>query len=233
MSVTDETPISTGETTDPTQRLRTYHHPEHGRQIGRLCPPHAPGNAIALPEPGDLVRIDSGDSAIGGVWIGLKAPINGAQVTARLLHQGRVETHQVGIRQLQADSIVVGTTDHRVQEATRALQSIYAAADQTAIDQQKWKDELVTSAHRYADDNELCPKFDDFMDEWDLPRRMYDYSVMVEVTLKLPVMVSGHDDDEAEDAVSHEMITDALADGSDISELNWAAASTVKVGLCQ
>lgn len=60
---------------------------------------------------------------------------------------------------------------------------------------------LVADAHQWADDNELCSIFDEFMEEHGLPARLRDWTVKVEVPITLEFTVedmSNADDARAE-----------------------------------
>lgn len=57
---------------------------------------------------------------------------------------------------------------------------------------------LVAAAHRWADENELCSGFDEFMEEHGLPARLRDWIVKVEVPITLESTVE--DVSNAEDA---------------------------------
>ena len=68
---------------------------------------------------------------------------------------------------------------------------------------QNWRDALVSSAHEWARDNDLCSRFDDFMDEHGLPRR--DVTLRVTFTLTVP-----HDDSENRSAIFDALNTEAM-----------------------
>ena len=57
---------------------------------------------------------------------------------------------------------------------------------------------LVADAHQWADENELCSVFDEFMEEHGLPARLRDWTVKVEVPITLEFTVEGMSN--AEDA---------------------------------
>lgn len=72
---------------------------------------------------------------------------------------------------------------------------------------------LVADAHEWADDNDLCSRFDDFMEEHNLPTRLKDYDVEVSVRLteRVTVRVSGvRDSDAAEQRVDRDDVEEAL-----------------------
>lgn len=82
----------------------------------------------------------------------------------------------------------------KAEEAENRLKALEAkhAADMQA---------LVADAHQWADDNELCSTFDEFMEEHGLPARLRDWVVQVEVPITLEFTVedmSNADDAQAE-----------------------------------
>lgn len=65
---------------------------------------------------------------------------------------------------------------------------------------QRWVDNLVSEAHAYADENQLCGNFDRFMLDHDLPPRdsfEIEYRVEVERTMRYVVYVTGTSEEDA------------------------------------
>lgn len=69
---------------------------------------------------------------------------------------------------------------------------------------------IVDAAHEYADDNDLCERFDSFMIEQGLRPRMRDYDVIVDVKLRVAVSVSARSADTASNDVGRYEIADAI-----------------------
>lgn len=69
---------------------------------------------------------------------------------------------------------------------------------------------IVDAAHSYADDNDLCSRFDEFMASQGLRPRSRDYDISVDVALRISVTQSGHDEDAACENVSKDQIASAL-----------------------
>lgn len=71
---------------------------------------------------------------------------------------------------------------------------------------------IVDAAHEYADDNDLCSRFDDFMREQGLRARVREYRVEVEARVRVTVRVSASSADAASDDVDDALIADALSE---------------------
>lgn len=69
---------------------------------------------------------------------------------------------------------------------------------------------IVDAAHEYADENDLCERFDSFMVEQGLRPRMRDYDVIVDVKLRVAVSVSARSADAASNDVGRYEIVDAI-----------------------
>ncbi|GAT07669.1 hypothetical protein H7I77_10030 [Mycolicibacterium novocastrense] len=69
---------------------------------------------------------------------------------------------------------------------------------------------IVDAAHHYANDNDLCSRFDDFMIEQGLRPRSRDYSVLVDVRLRVRISSSGHDADSASENVTTSEVVEAI-----------------------
>lgn len=190
---------------------RAYYWPESGRVVAPVTPDETPADATPLPEPGEFVNLNG---AALGDWIGLVEPVTGPQVTVRLHRHGEVSAHSVQIESLHADRVVVGTADAPVKAALEALSKAYETADREKQQHEWWKESLVEDAHEWANSNDLCSRFDEFMSDHNLPPRSFDHRAEVEVTLRLPLWIGGHDDDHVRDQVDRELVTDGLTDPS-------------------
>lgn len=70
---------------------------------------------------------------------------------------------------------------------------------------------IVDAAHEYANDNDLCSRFDDFMVENGLRPRARDWDCVVDATVRIRIPVSSHSSDSAASAVTDEMVVDAIS----------------------
>lgn len=71
--------------------------------------------------------------------------------------------------------------------------------------------DIVMAAHEYADDNDLCERFDQFLDEHGLPSRNdRTQGVDLMVTVRLTVETTGRDESEAYERLQREEVLTAL-----------------------
>lgn len=63
----------------------------------------------------------------------------------------------------------------------------------------RWSEDATETAHRYADDNNLCGEFDRCMEEIGLPPRSRDYTVTLSLNVAVSVGATGRTDDDAAD----------------------------------
>lgn len=94
----------------------------------------------------------------------------------------------------------------RVARAEKAA----AASQQALVRHQDRLEAIVDAAHTYADENNLCSVFDEFMRENGLRPRSRDYEITVDVRLRITVEQSGHDADSANDNVDDSQIAHVL-----------------------
>lgn len=153
----------------------------------------------------------------GGVWVAV-LPLDGCGavvecVTARQITRcggdragawwGRVAP---ALQMALAARIGAEKSARELTEARAVLRDV-SSRHESAMDK------LVADAHEWADDNDLCSRFDDFMEEHNLPTRLKDYDVEVSVRLteRVTVRVSGvRDSDAAEQRVDHDDVEEAL-----------------------
>lgn len=201
---------------------RFYLDPVTGRDLGLLSPIQAPEGAVPMPRPGEVVSIGEAGT---GQWIGLAEPIAGRQATVRLLNRGEVSTHLVPIADLCAGKVVVGQQDDAVTQAVCALSHVYTVSDRSHIQYEGWKESLVKDAHDYANDNDLCERFDEFMVEHHLPGRIYEHTVEVEVELTVRLIIDGHNDDDVEGQVDRESVIGMLTTPDGFESLSYSVHS--------
>lgn len=85
---------------------------------------------------------------------------------------------------------------------------------------------IVDAAHTYADDNNLCSVFDEFMLEQGLRPRSRDYEVVVDVTLRVRITSRGHDADDASDDVGDDEVAETLYNLSKYDLRSMVAGNT-------
>lgn len=113
--------------------------------------------------------------------------------------------------------VLRGALESRLVEtqAVTDLQEARAALREEHARHARQVDKLVEDAHSWADENDLCSRFDDFMVEHDLPPRDRDFDVEVKVTLTSCVRVRisrVRDAQAAENAVDDAEVREALAE---------------------
>jgi hypothetical protein len=84
------------------------------------------------------------------------------------------------------------------------------AARQALTAHQARLERIVDAAHEYADDNDLCSRFDDFMDGQGLRPRSRDWVCEVDATVRVRVTVSARNADAAAGEVDDYAIADAI-----------------------
>lgn len=97
--------------------------------------------------------------------------------------------------------------------ATWDAQAATAERDTARIllnEQRARLESIVDSAHQYANDNDLCERFDEFMESHGLRRRDREFTATVRATVEVRVSVSGSTADVAAAAVDDQMIADVL-----------------------
>lgn len=91
---------------------------------------------------------------------------------------------------------------------------------------ESWKSSLVSDAHEFADENNLCGEFDRFMREHDLPEREREYAVNYSVTLSGTVYVTGSGRDDVAERFESGEWTEHIGSNR-LSEYAWSADVTV------
>jgi hypothetical protein len=117
---------------------------------------------------------------------------------------GQGDTPEIGARELPAQvltvsepvppevtNIIVGHMNQRVLE----LQAQVVARDRTITRHSEWRDKLVEDAHEYANEQDLCSKFDDFMENHDMPRRPQEFEVRLTLRCSIPSLERGEESD--------------------------------------
>jgi hypothetical protein len=117
---------------------------------------------------------------------------------------GQGDTPEIGVRELSAQvlavsepmpqevaDIIVGHMNQRVLE----LQEQVVARDRTITCHSEWRDRLVEDAHAYANEQDLCGRFDDFMENHDMPRRPQEFEVRLTLRCSIPALSDGEESD--------------------------------------
>lgn len=171
---------------------------EAGERIGVLG-----YDVFPLPMPGEVVDLDEAHNAL--VVSVVESNDDQEAVLLSLIHDGATLPTQrlVTIAKWHAAGRVT-------QPANDASQRLAHALSRSQQHEQAWRAGLVESAHEWANANDLCGRFDEFMEEHDLPRRLHEYEVEVRVDVR--VTVSAESEDEARDLTTKERVIAALTD---------------------
>ncbi len=79
-------------------------------------------------------------------------------------------------------------------------------------------EDIVDAAHEYADENDLCERFDRFMERQGLRPREHDYVCEVDATVRVRIPVRARNADAAASEVSDDMVVAALGGLPDLAD---------------
>lgn len=131
-------------------------------------------------------------------------------VTVRVLVGAEIVSRLVPITALDAAITVTGVTSPETKDAVAAAASLDARLDRKNTEQRNYLDGLVQDAHEYADENDLCSRFDDFMESHGFPRRARSYEVRVRFE-DVYVTVMAESQEGADAAVDAEDVAHSVA----------------------
>lgn len=117
---------------------------------------------------------------------------------------------------------LVACSHGRLPCATCTRQAVLDARLAASREHENWKEQVTDLAHEYANENNLCGTFDDFMDRIGLRRRELDYTVYVEVTMRVEVNVRASSERRAEEEVSEGQVADAIRQKVDYRDFDWS-----------
>lgn len=170
--------------------------------------------AVLLPRVGQDVRVEHGGATFVGHFLGLLERVY--EGTGQWCLRGSILTAsgvQTVVLPPEAWAVPVearggGFTGVSVDAAVRALAEVHVGSQRALQAHEAWKDRTVERAHEYADDNDLCGRFDDFMEEVGLPSRRRSETVTLSVQVDVEVELGRHD--EACDFITEDMVRDEL-----------------------
>ncbi|MFE5309900.1 hypothetical protein [Isoptericola sp. NPDC056605] len=190
---------------------------------------HEPGRALAaggvvvLPTTGEPVTVN-GDPR---VWVGTDTALTGAVAlregnlwTVWVSPSGDVYSGQHAITELDARKIVTGPPEPGMRAAMTAISNQRRAQQAAAADRAEWIERLTDEAHTYANDNALCERFDEFMEEHGMRRRTRDYDLRVEVTATLYITRNAESVDDAINDLERDDVWAHL----NSSDLDWTSS---------
>lgn len=169
---------------------------------------------VILPRAGEEITIDVPGLNVRGLWVGLETlPYVVGEVAFHALVNGHTHRYTApSAATLDARTIAVRPATPILHAALTALAAQIHERQENAREHEARMDRLVTDAHTYADDNSLCERFDEFMEEHGLPRRVRDYSLRVEVTVYLTR--SGSTVEDAIESIERSDVREAMDQSS-------------------
>jgi hypothetical protein len=127
--------------------------------------------AVPLPAVGELVRIlPAGEEGpvLSGCWMGHRGHpmVSDETVTVRVLCGTETVSRVVPYAVLHAGTVVTGMTSPETKEAVVAAECLAADLHRQCTAHTDFLARLAEDAREYADENDLCSNFDDFMEKW-------------------------------------------------------------------
>lgn len=123
-------------------------------------------NAV-LPEPGTVVQFHGQEM----VWL-QPHTVNGNQLLAHMLINGSVQSRYI------SDPATIVTVPNRERESARTIELLMAQHHAY----EGFKAQLNDAANEWADDNDLCERYDEFMEDQGFSGRSRDYRARITVT---------------------------------------------------
>lgn len=115
-------------------------------------------------------------------------------------------------RQLGESKDRAAAAEKRTQEAQTRAREADARTEAAESRHATWIESIVEDAHEWADENDLCEKFDEFMEDHGLPTRTRTYTVWATVSARVPVNVEARSYDDARDDVGEHEIRKVVED---------------------
>lgn len=187
---------------------------------------HEPGVAhpsydvVVLPTPGERVVVNGDPRA----WVGTETARAEQHVGVTLWvlwvsESGDVYSGPYAVAELDARKIVTGPPEPGMRAAMTAILNERRVQQAAAAERAAWIERLTDEAHEYANRNDLCERFDEFMEEHGMRRRTRDYDLRVEVTATLYITRNAQSVDDAINDLDREDVWDHL----EACDLDWNA----------
>lgn len=155
-------------------------------------------------------------------WLVVEEPAAGAQRRCAVVRlDGRAVAAAGSISEVQVAGDPVPTPDQMPDWAPALAGAFWAgqryraeveSARSALLDHEARLERIVDAAHDYANDNDLCERFDRFMISQGLRPRSHEYVCEVDVTVRVRIAVSAHSADAAGSEVSDAMVQNAVAE---------------------
>lgn len=233
MTLMDNTASTVSDAVLSSERL--MYSPERMRTFYGVPADHAPSQAVALPLVGESVQMRTSMGAnLTGVWLTLGAPLvyGAAGVPVWLYCDGDAERYICEVGSLDIRQSLQGPAPDdpliaAQYESLARLGGRYDAAGQSyqqrEAERQTWFDGLVSDAHEWAEEHQMCERFDEFMEAHDLPTRKRTYKVTVDVEVSVTLEREASSEGEAESAVDSYDVAEAVHQTQDFLDVqNWS-----------
>jgi len=113
---------------------------------------------------------------------------------------------------LHAGTVVTGVASPETKDAVIVAERLAADRFRQQEVHADFLARLAEDARQYADENDLCGHFDDFMEKWGFQRREQEYEVRIDFDpVYVTVMAASQED--AQNAVDAAAVTEALPSG--------------------
>lgn len=178
-------------------------------------------SVVPLPVIGERVAVMTTSGLVeGGAWLGLTGGTSGdlsrmasadGSLGVWLLVGEQVRTVRVQPDGLDARKVVTGTLSDGERAAVAVLAALQRTHAEAMTKHEQWLAGLVSDAHDYANDNDLCGRFDEFMTEHGLPGRVREFRFRVNVQSSVYLTVEGADAEAAQESITREQVWDAMS----------------------
>ena len=181
---------------------------------------HPAYDVVVLPTPGERVVVNGDPRA----WVGTESARAEQHVGVTLWvlwvsESGDVYSVPYAVAELDARKIVTGPPAPGMRAAMTAILNERRAQQAAAAERAQWIERLTDEAHEYANRNDLCERFDEFMEDHGMRRRTRDYDLRVEVTATLYITRNAQSVDDAINDLDREDVWDHL----EARDLDWNA----------
>lgn len=184
------------------------------RDPGRMRPA---SEVVVLPRPGERFTV-AGESS---VWLGLAqpaGPVKGAAEVVSVRESGTVAFHSEQLDVLDVRrSVSAWLTQDDPLAVVLAGEALGRRDERMAA--VRWRQSLEADAHEWADDNDLCERFDEFMVNHGLEGRRREFRFRVEATATVYITATGRSEEDARENITTSEVVDEIT----VHNTSWEA----------
>lgn len=178
--------------------------------------------ATILPLGGECITTLGPEGAAPRRWLGPVSAVGPREtspvLTAWMLGaDGFPTTGVFTLAEVEARTAVVTGCTHADAVLSSALVAAAVRRDNTGAYYRDQQLTLVADAHQWADNNDLCSTFDEFMEDHGMPGRERDFSLRVDVVTTVYLTGTGTSLQEAIDSIA----SGDVLEGIDLSSLDY------------